>query len=219
MCGRFGLDLDMTHLLNFYDATLAFNKVVSVPNWNCAPTQQLPIIRQEATGRVVDLSRWGWRRPFTRAPLINARADHILTTTKTFRKALAERRCVVPATNFYEWQVIDAKTKQPFAIGLKDAPVFAMAGLWEDETHDGFTERCHLVCTIEPNEMMLSIHDRQPLILIDREQVDCWLNPESKMPDIVALIRTTPPELMHAWKVGKNVGNVKNNNPDLAKPI
>ena len=118
----------------------------------------------------------GWRRLFTRAPLINNRADHILDTT-TFQKALAERRCVVPATNFYEWQVIDAKTMQPFSIGLKDAPVFAMAGLWEDETHDGFTERCHLVCTIEPNKLMLSIHDRQPPLLNNQEQVVCCKPP------------------------------------------
>ena len=219
MCGRFGLDLDMTHLLEFYHATLSYDEVFRLPNWNCAPTQQLPIIRQEAIGRVVDSSRWGWRRPFTKAPLINARADHILTTTKTFRKALAERRCVVPASHFYEWQVIDSKTKQPYAIGLKNAPLFAMAGLWEDETQDGITERCHLVCTIEPNKLMLSIHDRQPLILTNQEQVDRWLNPESTMPEIVDLIKTTPPELMHAWKVGKDVGNVKNNGPELVKPV
>ena len=73
--------------------------------------------------------------------------------------------------------MIDAKTMQPFSIGLKDAPVFAMAGLWEDETHDGFTERCHLVCTIEPNKLMLSIHDRQPPLLNNQEQVVCCKPP------------------------------------------
>ena len=219
MCGRFGQNLDISYLLEIYHARLFYSDVFKIPSWNCAPTQRLPIIRQEGSERVVESSRWGWRRPFTKAPLINARADHILTSTTTFRKAFALRRCIVPATHFYEWQVIDEKNKQPFAIGLKDSPVFAMAGLWEDETKDGITERCHLVCTIEPNELMKSIHDRQPLILTNQEQVDRWLNPASEMAEVVDLIKTTPSELMHAWKVGKDVGNVKNNRPDLDDPI
>lgn len=220
MCGRYGLNTDPTYLAMAYQA-MHYRDLEKFrgPSWNCAPTQTLPIIRQEEDGRHLEITRWGWRRPFTKAPLINARADEILTRTTTFRRALAERRCIVPATHFYEWQVIDAKTKQPHAIEIKGAQTFAMAGLWEDETLDGVTERCHLVCTIEPNVLMREIHDRQPLILHGEEAISRWLDPSSTMEQVVGLIQTTPAELMRAWKVGPGVGNVRNNSSDLAAPI
>ena len=66
---------------------------------------------------------------------------------------------------------------------------------------------------------MLTTHDRQPLILTNHEKVDRWLDPNSTMPEIEYLIKTTPPELMHAWKVGKDVGNVRSSGPELASPV
>jgi len=210
--------LDAKALAAAFRVSLPYSDTIRVPHWNCAPTQYLPIIRQDADGRHLEGTRWGWRRPFTKAGLINAKGEDILTKTKIFRKALAERRCIVPASHFYEWQPGDGKSKQPFAIGLNAAPLFAMAGLWEDERDGDVVERCHVVCTIDPNELMQSIHGRQPLILTTPEQVDRWLNPASEMAEVVDLIKTTPAELMHAWKVSQAVGSVKNNGPELAQP-
>ena len=115
----------------------------------------------------------------------------------------------------------DAKRRFEHAAATFPNHPLAMAGLWEDEKdpETGTTERCHVVCTIEPNALMKAIHDRQPLILTSQEQVDRWLNPASEMVEVVALIQTTPSDLMHAWKVSQAVGSVRNNGPELAQPV
>lgn len=220
MCGRYGITIDPQRIARVLRAQYDEHGDLHVPNWNAAPTQRLPIVWTDAGARKLTGSRWGWRRPFTKAPIINARGDQILSKTTMFRKALRERRCVVPASHFFEWQLPPpgSKQKQPFAIGMKGQDTFAMGGIYEEETQDAVTERCHVVLTIEPNALMHGIHDRQPLILPDDAAVDTWLNPEATAEQITSLLCTLPAETMYAWKVGAAVGNVKNNRPDLADP-
>jgi putative SOS response-associated peptidase YedK len=107
------------------------------PSHNIAAQTYQPIIRLDRdTGeREVAMMRWGlvpfWSKdPKAGYSTINAKAETI-TTAPAFREAIKNRRCLVPADAFYEWQKIDAKTKQPFGIGLKDGSLYAFAGLWE----------------------------------------------------------------------------------------
>jgi putative SOS response-associated peptidase YedK len=102
---------------------------------------------------------------------INAKAETI-TTSPAYRDAMKRRRCLVPVDWFYEWQKIDAKTKQPYAIGLKDDSMFAFAGLWErwkDKT-SGQALETYTVVTMDPNKLMEPIHNRMPVILAAERQ-------------------------------------------------
>src|ERR1700734_3540219 len=106
---------------------------------------------------------------------INAKAETI-TTAPAFREAIKYRRCLVPADAFYEWQKLDAKAKQPFAIALKSGNPYAFAGVWErwkdpkpPEPLETFT-----IITTDPNELVAPLHDRMPVI-IEPKDYERWL--------------------------------------------
>lgn len=221
MCGRYSLDsFDLATLSNRFAADLAVDASISKwePTYNVCPMTSEPIILQDDKSRRLGLTRWGWKRPFLKnRPMINARADDILAgKTKMFTKALRERRCIIPAASFYEWQR-DANEKPiaPFAIAVRDQPIFAMAGLWENENEEGSQVAAHLVLTVAPNSLMASIHDREPMILRTESDVDRWLNPNSTVNDIADLLVPVPSEDLHAWQVSNLVNSIKNKGPEL----
>ncbi len=150
---------------------------------------------------------------------INAKAETI-TTSPTYREAMKRRRCLIPAEWFYEWQKPDAKTKQPYAIGMKEDGIFAFAGLW-DRWKDKSTEQSletYTVITTDPNELMEPIHNRMPVIL-HRKDYERWLEPGESSHIPVDLLRPYPTDEMKAWKVSRAVGNVRNNSPGLIVPV
>jgi putative SOS response-associated peptidase YedK len=148
---------------------------------------------------------------------INAKAETI-TTAPAFREAIKYRRCLVPADAFYEWVKIDAKNKQPFAIAMKDGHPYALAGLWEKWTdRKTATELLTFtVITTDPNEVVQPLHDRMPVI-IPQKDYDRWLRGDPDRPPL-DLLRPFDAEKMTAWRVSKDVGNVKNDSPDLLMP-
>jgi putative SOS response-associated peptidase YedK len=201
------------------------------PSYNVAPQTLQPIVRLDSeTGkRELTVMRWGlvpfWSKDGKAGySTINARAETV-TTSATYREAMKRRRCLVPADWFYEWQKVDAKTKQPYAIALQDGALFAFAGLWEswkDKTTEKVTET-YTVITTDPNELMkpdngVPIHDRMPVIL-HRQDYERWLEPGDPAQLPVDLLRPYPAEEMKAWKVGADVGNVRNNRPELVEEL
>jgi putative SOS response-associated peptidase YedK len=119
---------------------------------------------------------------------------------------------------FYEWQKLDAKTKQPFAIALKSREPYALAGLWEKwkDRVAGSELLTFTVITTDPNEVVLPLHDRMPVIIPERDY-DRWLKADPDRPPI-DLLRPFDADEMTAWKVDKAVGNVKNDSPELIEP-
>src|ERR1700760_947510 len=194
------------------------------PSWNVAPQTFQPIVRlnRDTGEREVVLMRWGLI-PFWSNDekiglrTINAKAETI-TTTPAFREAFKYRRCLVPADAFYEWQKLDAKNKQPFAIAMKDAEPYALAGLWEKwkDRKAGGELLTFTVITTDPNEVVQPLHDRMPVIIPDRDY-DRWLKADPDRPPI-DLLRPSDADKMTAWKVDKAVGNVKNDLPELIQP-
>jgi putative SOS response-associated peptidase YedK len=91
---------------------------------------------------------------------------------------MKRRRCLVPADWFYEWKKLDAKTKRPYAIDMKDAELFAFAGLWDSwkDKETGKSLETYTVITTDPNELMEPIHNRMPVIL-HRQDYGRWLEP------------------------------------------
>ncbi len=148
---------------------------------------------------------------------INAQAETI-TISPTYREAFKHRRCLVPADAFYEWQRIDSKTKQPFAIALKAGEPYAFAGLWEiwRDTKAGTALRSFAIVTTDPNEVVQPLYNRMPVIVSERDY-DRWLKADPDRPPI-DLLRPYDADKMTAWKVDKAVGNVKNDSPVLIEP-
>jgi SOS response associated peptidase (SRAP) len=115
-------------------------------------------------------------------------------------------------------QKLDAKTKQPFAIAMKDGQPYALAGLWEKwKDRQARTELLTFtVITTDPNEVVQPIHDRMPVIIPERDY-DRWLKADPDRPPI-DLLRPYDADRMTAWKVDKAVGDVKNDSPELIDP-
>jgi putative SOS response-associated peptidase YedK len=196
------------------------------PSYNVAPQTFQPIVRQNGdTGaREVVMMRWGlvpfWAKDAKIGySTINAKAETI-ASAPAFRHAFRSQRCLVPADLFYEWQKIDAKTKQPFPIGLKNGSPYAFAGLWERwrdpktrEALETFT-----IITTDPNELLEPMHNRMPAIL-EPKDYDRWLTPGDPARPPVDLLRPFPADQMVAWEVDRQVGNVKNDTQSCIEPL
>jgi putative SOS response-associated peptidase YedK len=194
------------------------------PSWNVAPQTFQPIVRlnRDTGERELVLMRWGlipfWAKdPKIGLRTINAKAETI-TTAPAFREAIKFRRCLAPADAFYEWQKLDAKTKQPFAIAMKDGKPYAFAGLWEKwkDSKAGTELLTFTVITTDPNEVVQPMHDRMPVIIPECDY-DRWLKTDPDRPPI-DLLRPFDADKMTAWKVDKAVGNVRNDSPELIAP-
>ena len=125
------------------------------------------------------LYRWGlipsWAKdPGIGSKLINARAE-TAAEKPSFRSAFKHRRCLIPATGFYEWGKTDS-VKQPFFIRMQDTKPFAFAGLWErwHGTNDSNIDSCTILTT-EANDVLSTLHNRMPVIL-DPDAYELWLN-------------------------------------------
>jgi putative SOS response-associated peptidase YedK len=149
---------------------------------------------------------------------INAKAE-TLATSPTYREAFKRRRCLIPLDGFYEWQQINARLKQPFAVGLKGGRPFAVAGLWDrwKDKATGASLETFTLITTDPNELMEPFHNRMPVI-VRPEDYQRWMDPGDKEQPPVDLLRPYPDEEMAAWKVSSAVGNVRNDSPELIAP-
>jgi putative SOS response-associated peptidase YedK len=168
MCGRFALCTNPIALAKQFQTE---NLLDLQPSYNVAPSQTIPIIRNEQGHRLFALARWGlipsWAKDIKIGyNTINARADTV-AEKPSFRSAFQHRRCLIPADGYFEWQEIaGSKTKQPWYISLKNQEPMAFAGLWErwQGSDSSEIESCTIIVT-SGNELMQPIHDRMPVIL------------------------------------------------------
>lgn len=222
MCGRFSLSTPAEILADRFQLTSAPSLA---PRYNIAPTQPVAAVRLTPghEGRMLELLRWGLIPPWAKDPslgaqLINARAE-TAATKPAFRAAFRQRRCLVPADGFYEWQR-EGLRKQPFYIRMRDGKPFAFAGLWEHwEGLDGAAIDSCALLTTEPNELLRPVHDRMPVIL-DPRDYELWLDPEvRKLERLTPLLRPYPPEDMTAYPVSPRVNNPRNDDPLCTEPL
>jgi putative SOS response-associated peptidase YedK len=207
MCGRFTLSIRRERFEAVYSvqAPLEF-----VPRYNIAPTQNVPIVRAKDTGLESAMVRWGITNSKTNKPIINARAETV-AELPTFASSLRERRCLVPATGWYEWRNLDGK-KQPYHLSTEDGEL-GLAGVWR--TRDEREE--FSIITTTANESIDHIHDRMPVIL-PRERWRVWLA-DTPLEEVVAMLEPYPAKRMDAWAVGNRVGSVKNDDEDLLEGL
>ena len=177
MCSRYFLDADG----NIIAYTFRVPVQPVRKRFNIAPTQAALVIRVREGAREMATLRWGlvpfWAKDLAvGTKMINARSEGV-EAKAAFRAAIRQRRCLVPATGFFEWQGAPGN-KQPFAITLPDRPLFAFAGLWETwKPAEGEAVETFTIVTTEANDSVAEIHDRMPVIL-PREAEDAWLTGE-----------------------------------------
>ena len=227
MCGRFTQQFTWQELHALYGLTNVPQNIE--PRYNLAPTEKAWVVRHDPKtgGRTLEALRWGlvphWAKDLSiGAKMINARGE-TLATTPAFRDAFRERRCIIPASGFYEWKKTGA-AKQPYAIVPADARVFAFAGLWSswrEKTAGGEAEwiRTCAIVTGEPNELLAPIHNRMPVIL-PRETWPAWLGEEQASADeLQSLLKPYQADRMRAYPISTRVNSVKNDAPDLLEAV
>src|SRR6266849_752402 len=161
MCGRYSLAKEPREIEEHFGAKFA---EPMQPRYNAAPSQRLPVILNADPHSIV-LSPWGIKLPWVkRDGLINVRAE-TLREKRTFQKDLADRRCLIPADGFYEWQVRPGGKKAPYRIVRRAGGVFAFSGIWQAERDANATEPRFAIITTRANDHMRQIHLWMPVIL------------------------------------------------------
>jgi putative SOS response-associated peptidase YedK len=222
MCGRFTLAVTPEQLHEAFPWLEATN--APLPHFNIAPSQPVAVIANNNKQRL-DYFIWGLIPSWAKDPkignrMINARAETI-TEKPSFRTAFRRRRCLIPATGFYEWKAEgDSKHKTPHLIRLKSSEPFAFAGLWENWfSPDGSQILSCTIITTHPNKLMADIHNRMPVIL-PQSAYQTWLAADEAHPDtLLPLLQPYPDEEMQAYPISKLVNNPANDLPECILPV
>lgn len=213
MCGRFSETISFDDLLEYFQ--IAEVPAHWLPRYNIAPSQEIPAIRMEENVRRLGMLHWGlipfWAKdPNIGNRMINARAE---TADKlpAFRTAFRQRRCLVVASGFYEWDKTGG-SRQPYHIARADQKPMAFAGLWErweDKVGKGIVESCAILTT-DANEEIGRLHNRMPVIL-DFKDFDLWLDPqEHRISELKALLHPFPNGALHLRPVSRYVNKPSN---------
>ena len=241
MCGRYVVAYDPQTLVSGFSLTRVqpFER-----RWNVTPQSPVPVVYETQDGeRVAELMRWGlvphWARDTSVGNKLNNARSEGLADKPSFRQAVRRRRCILPASGFYEWQPAtgaDGKpAKQPWFISPQGQPLFAMAGLFEawrapakpgaDVETPGQASEWLLTCcviTTAANALMAPIHDRMPVLLRPAHWA-AWLARGSTDPaalaPLMAGLPETGPGAMQAWPVGRAVGRSSADGAALAEAI
>ena len=220
MCGRFALLASGPAIAEQFGVTIAHD---IVPRFNIAPTQPVAAVRLDRQGqRELTYFQWGlipsWAKdPSMGSRLINARAE-TAAEKPSFRAAFKRRRCLLPASGFYEWQKLNGG-KQPTYIRPVGDALFGLAGLWEmwQDAEGSVLESCTILTT-SPNELMEPIHNRMPVI-IEPADYSMWLDPGDDPAHALHLLRPYPAQEMEAYAVSTAVNNPRNESPLNIQPI
>src|SRR4051794_29921606 len=246
MCGRYASSRRPEDLIEEFE--VVDNRVPEpLPaDFNVAPTKEVyavverPPRSEDGTEadeprRQLRTLRWGlvpsWAKDRSIGNrMINARMETV-AEKPAYRRALASRRCLLPADGYFEWYPTDEKTKagkpkkQPFFIHPQDGSTLAMAGLYEiwrdpekgDDADDRFLWTCTVITTDAPDDLG-RIHDRMPL-MVERDQWAAWLDPRTEKDWVLDLLVPAAPGRLEAYPVSLAVNAVKNNGPELVEPL
>jgi putative SOS response-associated peptidase YedK len=225
MCNRFAFLSspaeveEMRQTLGLVD----LDKVMLTPRYNIAPTTQIAAVRASREGTPeLTMVRGSlipsWQKADAKLPFLTNARSETAAEKPSFRSAFKRRRCIIPATGFYEWQTV-GKEKFPHFFRLASG-LMPFAGLWESwNGPDGAVESAAILST-SANELVGKLHDRMPCIL-DAGQFTAWLNPEVQSADVLLqMLQPYPPERMECWPVDRRVNSVRGgNDAGLIEPV
>lgn len=239
MCGRYTLKTDPRvvaadfnvsqvalidgKLANLSSGVVPVTELIStaiVPNYNTAPTHQIPAILNFESLITMATFSWGlvptWAKdPAIGSKMINARSETV-HEKPSFRSAIEKRRCIIPADGWYEWQKAATK-KQPHYFSATDETLIGFAGIyetWKSETGELLWSAA--ILTQEARPELAHVHDRMP-VFVHRDLRESWLTPgPAPLEDVLGLASTACE--IQEWQVGTAVGNVRNNTESLISP-
>lgn len=235
MCGRYAnarRDADLVGAFGIEDVV----GDEPPPSWNVAPTDDVRVVLERAPreepeerpARQLRTVRWGlvpsWAKDASiGSRLINARSESV-TEKPAFKAAAARRRCLVPADGYYEWEKLPSGGKQPYF--LHGDGVLGFAGLyelWPDPSKDADDPTrwwwTFTILTTRAGDTLGHIHDRTPVVVPPVMAGD-WLDPRlTKASEVRAMIEAMPEPVLEPRPVGRAVGNVANNGPQLVERV
>ncbi len=225
MCGRYTLIANAEAIRLLFEVP-AFDERLTVPRYNIAPTQPIVVVRAGPKGRELVPVRWGlipwWAKdPKTLPLMINARAEGI-AEKPAFRDPFKYRRCLVPASGFYEWQALGKGPKQPYLaspgpIQTGDDRLVAFAGLWETwHGPDGSEIDTATIVVTDANTRLAAIHDRMPVVIAPKD-FETWLSSKTLPDEAAALLKPAPDDLLSLTPVSTRVNSADNDDASLLK--
>jgi putative SOS response-associated peptidase YedK len=134
-----------------------------------------------------------------------------------FREAFAKRRCLIPATGFYEWEK-RPDGKRPYRFRRRDLEPFAFAGVWEFARIASEPILSTAIIVGEANSLVERVHDRMPVMLMAGDY-DRWLDATTDIRELKAMLKPYDPALMEAYAVSRAVNSVKNDTEQCIEPL
>ncbi|WP_299841465.1 SOS response-associated peptidase [uncultured Jannaschia sp.] len=216
MCGRYALTLPHEAMVQLFAAAPS-NDLPEGPRFNVCPTTQVPVVTAAEGERRLRPMRWGflpqWYKSPTDGPLlINARAETV-AEKPAFRTAIRERRCLIPATGFYEWTKADGQ-RLPWYFHPREGEALAFAGLWQDWGPEDLPT-CAIV-TCSAGSTMAEIHHREPVTL-DPADWALWLGEAGH--GAATRMRAAPKGRLTRHRVSTKVNSNRVEGPDLIDPL
>ena len=203
MCGRFAMkECEEKVMSNFQ---IKHSEVLLKPRYNISPSQDIPVIVRKDGNLRLETRQWGFIPYWAKKPkpIINARSE-TASEKPTFRQAFKKRRCLIPASGFFEWAKEDGKN-QPYFIFLQDKSPMAFAGLCEEwsDPYGKIVKTCAIL-TVEANSYLQFIHHRMPVILKPANVMN-WLDLEGNDASLKKILMPFDSKNMEAWKVTRQV--------------
>ncbi|OAN75330.1 hypothetical protein A8B78_16320 [Jannaschia sp. EhC01] len=221
MCGR----MTMTHpndaMAQLFQAAPS-NDLPQPPNYNICPTNAVGVVTALETGRAFRPMRWGfiphwYKKPNGGPLLINARAETI-AEKPAFRAAVRDRRCLIPATGFYEWTKGEDDARLPWYFSRTDGAPLVFAGIWQawdKGAEEGPLTTCAIVTT-GASDWMSKTHHREPVVLAPEDWAT-WLGETDAK--AAPLMRAAPEGTYQRWRVDRTVNSNRAKGPDLIAPL
>ncbi|HVO87504.1 MAG TPA: SOS response-associated peptidase [Casimicrobiaceae bacterium] len=196
MCGRYELNETPARLGSRY--RVEPGNLDFVPNADVRPTDVNPVVLLRDQARRIELRRWGFVPYWVEDPKAVSNPSNAVSETAAdkpfFRTAFRKRRCIVPATAFFEWQVVPGeKRKAKVRIASAEGELLSLGGLYEYWQRGDEAIASYTILTTEPNTLMATVHTRMPVIIGDAE-LDEWLAPDTGIDRVKAMCMPCPSE-------------------------
>lgn len=219
MCGRYAITLPPEAMVQLFDAVPA-NDLPETERYNVCPTTQIAAVTSDGQGRMLRSMRWGliphWAKTKSDGPLlINARSETV-AEKPAFRAAVRNRRCLIPASGFYEWTKDGEGGRDPWYITRTDGEPLVFAGIWQNWEHGDEPLTTCAILTTAANAAMSNIHHRMPVILAPSDWAR-WLGETDEKS--APLMRAVPEDVLTWHRVERAVNSNRASGPELIEEI
>jgi putative SOS response-associated peptidase YedK len=220
MCGRFFIEYtwaDIHAAMSIVPASAAGRN--DPPRYNVAPTQDVGFVYQQGGQTAVQNGRWwlvpSWAKEIPKYPMFNARSE-TAHEKSSFRESFKRKRCLIPASGYYEWTKAEDGGKDPHAIHLPDKEPFMFAGLWAYNSKLKITS-CS-VLTAEADLAIEHLHHRMPIVL-GAGSYEAWVSSETAVEHALSMLIDNRGDELVSYRVDRDVNSSKACGEGLLEPL